>query len=238
METLNTDARPAYLAPNEYVDSEHPAVVAFARERVAGPADERTMAVQLYYAVRDGIRYDPYKAGVTPEALRASATLAAGRSWCVGKAVLLAACCRSLGIGARLGYADVRNHLSTENLRRHMQTDVFYYHGYTQLLIEGKWLKATPAFNIELCEKLGLRTLEFDGTQDSLYHPFDQGGQRHMEYLLDHGIYDDVPAADILACWQVHYSNALGATPESGGKGAGAIEGDFDREVDRELSAD
>jgi transglutaminase-like putative cysteine protease len=234
MEALKTNERPAYLAPNEYVDSEHPAVAAFAREHAAGAAAERDRAVQLYYAVRDGVRYDPYKAGVTPDALRASATLAAGRSWCVGKAVLLAACCRSLGIGARLGYADVRNHLSTENMRRHMQTDVFYYHGYTQLLIEGKWLKATPAFNVELCEKLGLRTLDFDGTQDSLYHPFDREGQRHMEYLCDHGIHDGVPAADILACWKKNYPNALGAAPEAGGEDTGD---DFDREVEQEFGA-
>jgi transglutaminase-like putative cysteine protease len=234
MQALETDARPAYLAPNEYVDSEHPAVVAFAREHAAGAAGDRDRAVQLYYAVRDGIRYDPYKAGVTPEALCASATLAAGRSWCVGKAVLLAACCRSLGIGARLGYADVRNHLSTENMRRHMQTDVFYYHGYTQLLVDGKWVKATPAFNVELCEKTGLRTLEFDGTQDSLYHPFDREGQRHMEYLRDHGVYDDVPTADILACWKKNYPNALGVAPDATGEQE-STDGDFDGEVEQEF---
>jgi len=118
-------ATAAFLAPNEHVDSDHPEVVAFARDRTRSASGEREIAVHLYYAVRDGIRYDPYTAGSSPDALRASATLRAGRGWCVGKAVLLAACCRALGIGARLGFADVRNHLSTARMadvRNHLST--------------------------------------------------------------------------------------------------------------------
>jgi transglutaminase-like putative cysteine protease len=180
--------------------------------------------VRLYYAVRDGFRYDPYGIELSVRGLRASTVLAAGRGFCINKAVLLAAVCRAVGIPARMGYADVRNHLSTERLRQSMGgSDVFYYHGYTSILLGGKWVKATPAFNLSLCEKFRLEPLEFDGTKDSIYHPFDLTGQRHMEYLGFRGEHDDVPLADMVAVFEDHYPGM-----------ARLDGGDFDRDVERE----
>jgi transglutaminase-like putative cysteine protease len=186
-----------YLEPTAIVDSDHPEVIAFARKHGGGTADARDAAVKLYYAVRDGIRYDPYGVGTDAESLRASNVLAAGRGWCVSKAVLLSAACRALSIPARLGFADVRNHLSTERMRRSMQTDIFYYHGFSSIHLDERWLKATPAFNVELCEKFRLLPLEFDGTEDSIYHPFDADGRKHMEYLNYRGEFADVPVDDL-----------------------------------------
>ena len=186
--------RDATLQPTALLDSDHPAVVAFAA-RHGGGADDRQSAVSLYYAVRDGFRYDPYRIDLSPAGMRASTVLAKGFGWCVPKATLLAAACRAIGIPARVGFADVRNHLSTARMREVMQTDVFYWHGYAVLLLDGAWRKATPAFNRELCERFDLLPLEFDGLADSLYHPFDRQGHRHMEYLADRGAFDDVPLA-------------------------------------------
>jgi len=155
-------------------------------------------AINLYYAVRDKIRYNPYKFDLTIKGLSASTTIAVGEAWCVPKAALLAACCRLLNIPARVGYADVRNHLSTARMREQMQTDIFHWHGYTTIFLEGKWVKATPAFNIELCEKFRFFPLEFDGKTDSIYHPFDLEGNKHMEYLQIRGEYDDVPLQEML----------------------------------------
>ena len=186
-----------YLEATAILDSDHPEVVSFARKHGGEIADSRAMAVNLYYAVRDGFRYDPYDASAEVESLRASSVLAAGRGWCVSKAVLLSAACRAVGIPARLGFADVRNHLSTERLRQTMKTDVFYYHGYSSIHLDGRWLKATPAFNVELCEKFRLLPLEFDGTEDSIYHAFDADGRKHMEYVRDRGEFSDVPLEDL-----------------------------------------
>jgi len=188
--------RDATLQPTALLDSDHPAVVAFAA-RHGGGADDRQRAVSLYYAVRDGFRYDPYRIDLSPAGMRASTVLANGFGWCVPKATLLAAACRAIGIPARVGFADVRNHLSTARMREVMQTDVFYWHGYAVLLLDGAWRKATPAFNRELCERFDLLPLEFDGRGDSLYHPFDRQGHRHMEYLADRGAFDDVPLAQM-----------------------------------------
>ena len=191
--------------PTTMVDSAHPAVVAFAQAAVAGAADQRERAVKLYYAVRDGFRYDPYKVDLSVGGLKASRVLADGFGWCVPKSALLAAACRAVGVPARVGFADVRNHLSTVRLREMMGTDMFYRHGYTAIHLEGRWLKATPAFNVELCRKMGLHTLEFDGTADSIYHPFDLAGARHMEYVAFHGEFDDIPRDDLLRVFAEHY---------------------------------
>jgi len=196
--------QPATLSPTALIDSDHPAVAAFAGRHGRGASD-RERAVALYYAVRDGFRYDPYRLDLSPAGMRASTVIANGYGWCVTKAALLAAACRATGIPARVGYADVRNHLSTERMREVMQTDVFHWHGYTDILIEGEWRKATPAFNVELCERFDLLPLEFDGRADSLYHPFDRQGHRHMEYVAQRGSFDDVPLAqmtvDLARCY-------------------------------------
>jgi len=188
----------AALAPTPLIDSDHPAVAAFAQSHAAGSSD-RERAVALYYAVRDGFRYDPYRIDLSPAGMKASTVLASGIGWCVPKAALLAAACRATGIPARVGYADVRNHLSTERMRQTLKSDLYLWHGYTELWLDDAWRKATPAFNLALCERFGLLPLEFDGHADSIYHPYDRAGNRHMEYVNQRGSFDDVPLAQIVA---------------------------------------
>jgi len=195
----------ACLEPAEFVDSAAPNVVAFARQACEGATDPITKAVRLYYAIRDGIVYTPYCDFKSPETFRASACLARGSGFCVAKAALLAAAARASGIPARVGFADVRNHLTTPRLRRLMGTDLFYYHGYTELYLDGKWVKATPAFDRGLCDKFGVHPLEFNGREDSLFHPHDVSGRRHMEYVRDRGPAVDVPVAEILETFNRYY---------------------------------
>jgi transglutaminase-like putative cysteine protease len=212
MNDLPTDQT---LAATALIDSDHPAIRAFARAHDPGGSD-RSRAVALYLAVRDGIRYDPYRIDLSEAGMRASTALQQGHGWCVPKAALLAAVCRAAGLHARLGYADVRNHLSTERLRQTMKTDIFIWHGYTDLWLQGRWVKATPAFNIGLCQRFGLLPLEFDGEHDSLYHPFDQAGQRHMEYVAQRGTFDDMPLAQITADFRTVYSFWMSARDRLG----------------------
>ena len=194
----------ASLAATPLIDSTHLAVQAFAREHGQG-ATVREQAVSLYMATRDGFRYDPYRIDLSVQGMRASSVLALGCGWCVTKAALLAAACRAMGIPARLGFADVRNHLSTERLRQTMQTDVFIWHGYTDIYIDNQWRKATPAFNIELCDRFGLLPLDFNGLEDSVYHPFDRAGNRHMEYVRQRGVFEDMPLGRIVADFRTVY---------------------------------
>lgn len=212
--------------PGEYIDSADPAIAAFARQVCHGATDDIDRAVRLYYAVRDGIVYTPYCDFTSLETFRASACLARGSGFCVAKAALLAAAARASGIPARVGFADVRNHLTTPRLRRLMGTDLFYYHGYTELYLGGRWVKATPAFDRALCEKFGVRPLEFDGREDSLFHPHDVAGRRHMEYVHDRGPATDVPVAAILEAFNRYYPQLTAAAPS-------APAGQFGREAEQ-----
>jgi len=216
----------ASLLPTPTIDSTHALVVDFTA-RHAGSGDDRERAVNLYYAVRDDIRYDPYSIVLSPQGLSGARVLETGRGWCVSKAVLLAACCRANGIPARLGFADVRNHLSTERMRQIMQTNEFRWHGYTSIWLDGRWVKATPAFNLSLCEKFRIKPLEFDGREDSIYHPYDLDGREHMEYLRYRGEFTDVPLAEITAEFDRIYATMMTYMND----------GDFDREVAKETAS-
>lgn len=219
---------PATLAPTALLDSDHPAVAAFAREHARG-TDTRARAVALYHAVRDGFRYDPYRIDLSDAGMRASSVLDKGYGWCVTKGALLTAAARAAGIPARLGFADVRNHLSTERLRASMKTDLFIWHGYVEMHLDGAWRKCTPAFNLSLCERFGLLPLEWDGRSDSLYHPFDRAGNRHMEYVHERGSFDDLPLARIVADFDALY-------PGLGRPQAVLREADFLADVSRETA--
>lgn len=222
------------LQASRFIDSDNPAIMALAGSLTDAEAGPLQNAVSLYYHVRDALRYDPYNVAETPEAYLASSTLAAGSGWCVTKALALAALARAAGIPARVGYADVRNHLSTERLRRSMQTDIFYFHGYTSLYLNGQWVKATPAFNIELCEKFGLKPLEFNGREDSLYHEFDQAGNRHMEYLQDRGEFLDLPFEEMMAVLYQHYPLLM--ADQQADTGTSLADASWEADVDREVS--
>jgi transglutaminase-like putative cysteine protease len=193
-----------FLEPGRYIDSGHPAVISFSKKNAIGKT-KLARAVSLYYAVRDAIRYNPFLDFSNDDAFRASKCLATGEGFCIGKAALLAACARAEGIAARVGFADVKNHLTTPALRERMGTDLFVYHGYAELLLEDKWVKATPAFNVELCRRFRVKPLEFDGREDSIFHPFDEENRRHMEYLRDRGSRADVPVAEIKKAFREAY---------------------------------
>jgi len=197
------------LSPDRFVDSDHPEVIAFAEEH-AGDMPPRQAAIALFYAVRDGWRYDPWNVSADPEHYRASHVLAreprAGH--CIDKAVLLAAAARARAIPARLHFANVRNHVATEKLERALGTDLLVYHGYAELWLDDRWLGVTPAFNASLCHKLGVAPLEFDGRHEAIFQEYDRAPGAFMEYVTDHGAHDTLPFDDMLAAWREHYRPA------------------------------
>jgi transglutaminase-like putative cysteine protease len=219
-----------FLAPGRYIDSGAPNVVAFAQAAANGDGNSLARVLRLYRAVRDGVLYDPYVDLADPANFRASSVLAAGRGFCIGKAALLAACCRVIGVPARAGYADVRNHLSSPRLTEYMGSDVYVWHSYTDILIDGTWVKATPAFNSELCRRLGLEPLEFDGRSDSLLHPYDRSGRLYMQYLNDRGAFADVPYDAIMAAFRTHYSALMARHGIAGDFQAEAVAGEAARQ--------
>lgn len=183
-----------YLQPTDFFDFEHPEVQAWMESRLEGvPEDPVEQIKALYLEVRDGISYNPYVFQTDAHTFSASYALKSGETYCIPKAVLLGAAARSLGIPSRLGLADVRNHLSSPKLIEWLRSDIFRMHGYIELFLNGQWVKATPAFNRQLCELMKVEPLEFDGVHDSMFQAYTEDGQAHMEYVNDHGLFDDVP---------------------------------------------
>lgn len=211
-----------YLEADDFIDSTHPAIVRYAREEggEGGEDDEsaRQVAVRFYAAIRDGFRYNPWNLSFDPSAYRASAFLARGVAkggHCIDKAILLAACARARGIPARLRFANVRNHIGTEEIERRLGTDLLVFHGYTELYFGGHWIAATPAFNKELCDHLGVDPLEFDGVTDAVFQSNDRAGGLFMEYVHDYGSFATLPFDLMIAEWRKHYPVLRDATTAS-----------------------
>ncbi len=203
---------PATLAPNRFVDSDHPGVVAFARQHGAGK-EPKEAAIALFYAVRDGFRYNPWNVSFQPEDFTASGVLArpSHEGHCIDKALVLAAAARSLGIPSRLHFANVRNHIGTGKLEEKLGTDLLVYHGYAELFLDGRWIAATPAFNAELCRVLGVAPLEFDGEHDAIFQEYDATGGHFMEYVEDHGSHASIPFDAMIEAWKFHYHRFVSA---------------------------
>lgn len=215
-----------FTKPGRFIDSGSPAVLEFARSESDSTASPVKRAVQLFYAVRDKVRYDPYALVMRVPDFCASAVLARGYGFCIPKAIVLASAARAAGIPSRLGLADVRNHLSTPKLLALLGTDVFV-HGFTELFLDGRWLKVTPAFNAALCEKFKVKPIEFDGTRDALFHDFDAQGKRHMEYLAYHGEFVDFPLPIFLGLVRARYPHLFAP----GSPLLEMISGDFEGEA-------
>lgn len=198
-----------WLEPTRFIESEDPTVAQFATETVAASNTELEATIALFYAVRDGWRYDPYGIDADPNAFRASVIHDSPSAWCTPKSILLTAAARSVGLPARLGFADVRNHLSSERLLATMGTDLFLWHGYSEVLVNDRWFKLSTAFNIELCDRFGVLPLEFDGSGDALFHAFDQAGNQHMEYVNQRGSFDDLPLEEMLADFAAIYPDMI-----------------------------
>lgn len=194
-----------YLEPGTYTNSDHPAVIAYAKEKTIGMHTAKQQVVALYYAIRDEFRYSPYHIILRPYAFMASHLLTKDYGHCIEKSNLFTACVRSLGIPCRLGYGNVKNHLATETLEEKLKTDVLVYHGYSEVFLGRNWIKATPVFNAELCDKLGVDPLDFDGEKDAVFQQSDKTGKPFMEYVKDHGTFIDVPLSKIKQAMKAHY---------------------------------
>ncbi len=205
---MNSTVDERYLRPTGIIDSDHPEILDQATKTAGDSRDPVEKAVKIYYYVRDTVWYDPYSPFYLPEHYRASRVLKRGRGFCVPKASLLCAMGRALSIPSRVGFATVRNHLATRQLIAFMGSDRFVYHGYTEFFLQGKWVKATPAFNQALCQRHHVAPLEFDGHTDSVFQPFNLNQKQFMEYVADHGTHADIPVETIVAAWKKAYGEA------------------------------
>jgi transglutaminase-like putative cysteine protease len=186
-----------YLKPTSIVDSDHPLVKDKAQEITKGQKEVIEKARSLFYFVRDHIRYNPYLPRYLPEHFRASNTLARGEGFCIQKASLLIALSRAVGIPARFHFVILRNHVLPEKIAELLVSNVIPDHGFVEFYLDGRWVGATPAFDLEMCQKYGIIPVEFDGRNEAKFHSHTQDGKLHIEYILDRGTYTDVPIEEI-----------------------------------------
>jgi len=186
-----------YLKPTPIINCDNDIIQKKAQQVIRGQEDVVEKARTLFRFVRDEIKYNPFLPRYLPEHFRASNTLARKEGFCIQKAVLLVALSRAVGIPARLGFAVIRNYLLPEKVAEMLNTNVLPDHGYAELYIHGRWVKVTPALDIETCKKNRILPVEFDGQNDAKFHSHTQEGKLHIEYLLDRGHYEDVPLNEI-----------------------------------------
>ena len=195
-----------YLKNTFFIDHESDAIRAFVANIDFSKAQtDVEKAVRLYYAVRDGFRYNPHNISLQPEDFRASIQVQRAEGHCIDKATILAAAARAIGVPSRLGFANVTNHIGTEKIEKVLGINVLVFHGFTELYLGGRWVKATPAFNAALCEKLDVEPLEFNGKEDSVFQQFSRTGNRFMEYLHNYGSFDDLPFDQMIGEWKKYY---------------------------------
>jgi len=216
----NNSDHALYLRETAFMDFGSHEVQQFLQTNVAKEASAFDNILSLYVAVRDRFRYDPFHVNLSPAELTASALIRRGSGFCVEKANLLGACARTLGVPSRLGFANVRNHIGTGKVEAALQSDVLVFHGYVELWLQGQWVKATPAFNRSLCEKLNVEPLEFDGLHDSIFQQFARTGQRYMEYLHDYGAFAEIPVQLMVDELRRHYPHLF----KEANKGRSGIE--------------
>lgn len=196
-----------YLQPTYFVDSDHPDVIEYAGNIVKDETDPVKQAIMLYLAVRDDFKYNPYNISLKHPELKASTLLnrASKQGYCTEKSCLYNAVLRVVGIPSRFHFFDVRNHIGVEKYYSLLQTDVLAFHACSEVYLNEKWVKATPAFNKELCEKTGVEVLDFNGVDDSIFQQYAPGGDEFMEYLHDYGTCHDVPHDMFVLSLKKHY---------------------------------
>jgi transglutaminase-like putative cysteine protease len=216
---LETDTMRVFRAPAEFIDSDHPSLVACAARLRAQTV--AATAVAIFEFVRDL----PYEGDDFEDLaiFRASHVLAAGHGYCVSKASLGAALARAAGIPARIAFADVRNHLASPRLLRAFQTDTFAWHGYVEMWLRQRWVKVSPTFDVATCRRAGVASLEFDGVSDALLQSFGNAGA--MDYVKEHGSFHDVPArflsAEMLRLYP--FARDHGISRHKAGRGPGEV---------------
>ncbi len=182
-----------FLTPTEFINSDNAKVISFVNDVVGVESDKKKAILKLFFKIRDGIPYHFDSMNIKKETFIASNVIGSEGSFCIPKAVLFATVARTIKVPSKLVFADVKNHLATTKVLEKLKTDLFVFHGYTELFINDKWVKATPAFNKELCEKFNVKPLDFDGENDSVFQEFTESGEKHMDYIVNHGSFTDLP---------------------------------------------
>ncbi len=193
MAILSDKEKKIYLRATYWIDCDNDLIIKKTQHLTKHLDSEVEKAKKLFYFVRDEIEYTVYVDFCDEKIYRASHVLLEKRGYCVQKAILLAALARAANIPSRLHFADIKNRKVKKKLIERRKSDIFIYHGFTELYLLGKWVAATPTFDIKTSKALEIEPVEFDGINDARLPAFDIFGKKAISYVKDRGIYDDLP---------------------------------------------
>lgn len=194
---------------SELLDFLHDDVQNFASAALGNePLDERAIAVKLYYAVRDQITYEVFDTNISKTGLRASQIVKERRGFCLHKALLYAAVCRSQGLACRLIASRVTNHIATPELRDLVGGDMFL-HWCNEVKVGDVWLQVSPVFNRLMCKLYGIEPLEFDGYSSAIHQPFSDG--LSMKYLDTPMVFNNPSYSELIELVSTHHPGMVTA---------------------------
>ncbi|NER16467.1 transglutaminase-like domain-containing protein [Spongiivirga citrea] len=196
-----------YIQPTFYIDSDNDDIQNYTQRVTNGITDTVEQVKSLFTAVRDDFYYNPYELDLSPSGMKASAVLNKKTAYCIEKAVLLAAVLRAKNIPAKLHFGNVRNHIAVGKFVELTKSDLMVFHGCTVVWLNNKWIKLTPAFNKELCKKLNVGVLDFDGENDAVFQQFSKDGSKFMVYEHEYGEFNDLPYEMMLGEFSKYYGH-------------------------------
>lgn len=205
-----------FLKETSFFNYSHASIQEIIKPYPSSKLNKTDIAIQLYYKIRDEWRYNPYRISFVKEHYQSSFIAKKSDGHCIEKSILLISCLRALDIPARLHLAKVKNHIGVEKFIEKFGNDEITPHGMVDIYLNNKWVKVSPAFNKDLCDKLNVHALDFDGKNDSLFHEFDKAGNTFMLYLEDYGSFADVPLDFIANNFKENYPRIMEMANKNG----------------------
>ena len=186
---MTTDDAAEYLRPTELIDSDHPDVIARARELTRGCTSDRERLERIYYFVRD-LPYDILESFryLAEGKRRASDVLQAGHAFCMGKASSFVALCRASGIPARVGFQQLHcpdKPFMSEEVRRLWGDRTLPWHSLGEARLGDRWLKLDATIDAPTAAAKGRPyTHQFDGEHDipTVEGPILKDLESHADY--------------------------------------------------------
>jgi len=193
-----------FLIPTKCIESQHPTIIAKAKELTDENVTVEEKARSIFYFIRDKIRYE-FRAKFHERAYLASQILHEGKGFCTQKAILFCALARSCGIPAGIYFYDIVDYLLPDSVVAFMNTRILYRHGITALYLNGAWYKYDATLDSTLTRKNSFPPVEFSPDRDCLISKRTSSGRKFIEYIHEHGLYADVSFEQILTWFKQGY---------------------------------
>lgn len=164
-------------------DSDHPLVRDTAERSIGDEKSPRGKLEQLFYFVRDEVRFGFPQDG---DLVKASETIRLGMGQCNTKGALLVALCRVVGLPARMHFSLIK-----KEIQRGLFTGIGYAlmpqlisHSWVEVEVDGEWRRIDSFINDIAFYRAGRKALEEKGW-DTGYSISCVGGESSADFNID-----------------------------------------------------